>query len=51
MYYRGKNNEIIEGYDETPDTCNDNTPLWLIILLIAILVIIIALIIYSLTKK
>ena len=51
MYYRGKNNEIIEAYEETPDTCDDTTPLWLIILLITILVIIITLIIYSLMKK
>lgn len=51
MYYRGKNNEIIEAYDETPGTCDDTAPLWLIILLITILLIIIALIIYSLIKK
>jgi hypothetical protein len=50
MYYRGKNNEIIEAYDDAPDQCQD-TPLWLIILLITILVLVITFIIYSLVKK
>ena len=50
MYYRGNNNEIIETYKNRDakdggDSCG-NTPTWLIVLLVAILIAVIGLVIY-----